>query len=71
MATDYCWIHGSSYIPREYQPHMKCIVDLVSVLETYYQLVLSMGQRELPCLANGGPGFESWLERLVLMDQFI
>lgn len=31
MATDYCWIHGSSYIPKEYQPHMKCIVDLVSL----------------------------------------
>ena len=66
MATDYCWIHGSSYIPREYQPHMKCIVDLVSVLDTYYQLVLRMVQRELPCFPNRGPGFESWLERLVL-----
>ena len=27
MASDYCWIHGSSYIPPEYQRHMKCIVD--------------------------------------------
>lgn len=50
MATDYCWIHGSSYIPREYQPHMKCIVDLVSVLSTYYQLILSMVQYGTPML---------------------
>jgi len=34
MATDYCWIHGSSYIPREYQKHMKCIVDLEGVEST-------------------------------------
>ena len=27
MASDYCWIHGSSYIPPEYQQSMKCIVD--------------------------------------------
>ena len=27
MASDYCWIHGSSYIPPEYQKHMRCIVD--------------------------------------------
>jgi len=27
MASDYCWIHGSSYMPKRYQPHMKCIVD--------------------------------------------
>ena len=43
LAEDYCWIHGSTYIPREYQvlsshhcvrcphvllqPHLKCIVD--------------------------------------------
>jgi hypothetical protein len=33
MATDYCWIHGSSYIPKEYQQHMKCIVELVNKLE--------------------------------------
>ena len=23
----YCWIHGSTYIPKQYQPHLKCIVD--------------------------------------------
>jgi hypothetical protein len=23
MASDYCWIHGSSYMPKRYQPHMK------------------------------------------------
>ena len=28
MASDYCWIHGSSYIPKNYQEHMKCIVDM-------------------------------------------
>ena len=22
MASDYCWIHGSSFIPQEYQAHM-------------------------------------------------
>jgi hypothetical protein len=27
LAQDYCWIHGSSYIPPQYQAHMKCIVD--------------------------------------------
>ena len=27
MAEDYCWIHGSTYIPKEYQAHLKCIVD--------------------------------------------
>eukprot|EP00088_Acartia_fossae_P035740 TRINITY_DN36869_c0_g1_i1.p1 TRINITY_DN36869_c0_g1~~TRINITY_DN36869_c0_g1_i1.p1 ORF type:complete len:424 (-),score=70.36 TRINITY_DN36869_c0_g1_i1:104-1375(-) len=27
MAQDYCWIHGSAYIPPKYQAHMKCIVD--------------------------------------------
>jgi hypothetical protein len=27
MAQDYCWIHGSAYIPPQYQAHMKCIVD--------------------------------------------
>jgi len=27
MAQDYCWIHGSAYIPVKYQAHMKCIVD--------------------------------------------
>jgi len=35
MATDYCWIHGSSYIPVEYQAHLKCIVDLVSSFIKY------------------------------------
>ncbi|TRY61749.1 hypothetical protein TCAL_03670 [Tigriopus californicus] len=49
MATDYCWIHGSSYIPPEYQPHMKCIVDLQGVTgeddapdTSYYQWVVFM-----------------------------
>ena len=23
MASDYCWIHGSSYMPKQYQQHMK------------------------------------------------
>jgi len=27
LAQDYCWIHGSSYIPPQYQAHMKCIVE--------------------------------------------
>jgi len=27
LADDFCWMHGSAYIPPEYQPHMKCIVD--------------------------------------------
>jgi len=27
LAEDYCWIHGSSYIPNVYQSHMKCTVD--------------------------------------------
>jgi len=27
LAQDYCWIHGSSYIPGEYQAHFGCIVD--------------------------------------------
>lgn len=46
MASDYCWIHGSSYIPYEYQSHMKCIVDLDGVESaddapdtSYYQWV--------------------------------
>ena len=46
MATDYCWMHGSSYIPPEYQLHMKCIVDLEGIESdddapdiTYYQWV--------------------------------
>lgn len=42
MATDYCWIHGSSYIPREYQRHMKCIVDLEGVQ--------SAGKKKFPTL---------------------
>jgi len=28
MASDYCWIHGSSYIPQQYQKHLKCRVEL-------------------------------------------
>jgi len=31
LAQDYCWIHGTSYIPPQYQPHMKCIVELEGV----------------------------------------
>ena len=31
MASDYCWIHGSGYIPRKYQMHMKCITNLDGV----------------------------------------
>merc|ERR1712223_2024683 len=27
LAQDYCWIHGTSYIPPQYQPHMKCILE--------------------------------------------
>ena len=27
VAEDYCWIHGSTFIPREYQSHLKCIVE--------------------------------------------
>ncbi len=47
VAADYCWIHGSSYIPVEYQPHMKCIADLEGVKSeddapdtSYYQWVV-------------------------------
>lgn len=46
LASDFCWIHGSSYIPMEYQEHMKCIVDLDGVKSkddapdtSYYQWV--------------------------------
>ena len=28
MAAEYCWIHGSSYIPVQYQDHMRCSVDM-------------------------------------------
>ena len=49
VASDYCWIHGSSFIPSEYQPHMKCIADLEGVLSeddapdtSYYQWVTFM-----------------------------
>merc|ERR1712088_1185082 len=45
-AQDYCWIHGTSYIPPQYQPHMKCIVELEGVESvddapdtSYYQWV--------------------------------
>ena len=31
LAQDFCWIHGTSYIPPQYQPHMKCIVELEGV----------------------------------------
>jgi len=46
LADDFCWMHGSSYIPSEYQPHMKCIVDQDKVINEdtapqtqYYQWV--------------------------------
>ena len=46
MATHYCWIHGSSYIPQQYQQHMKCITDLDGIKSadeapdtSYYQWV--------------------------------
>jgi len=46
MASDYCWIHGSTYIPPEHQVHMKCIVDLEGIESeddapdtSYYQWV--------------------------------
>jgi len=49
VAQDYCWIHGSSYIPRDYQPHLKCIVDQEGVTSSddapdtsYYQWVTFM-----------------------------
>ena len=49
LASDYCWIHGSSYIPPQYQPHMKCIVDLDGIESeddapdtSYYQWVVFM-----------------------------
>lgn len=49
MASDYCWIHGSSYIPPEYQAHMLCIVDQDGVHSaddapdtSYYQWVTFM-----------------------------
>jgi len=31
LAQDFCWIHGTSYIPPQYQPHLKCIVELEGV----------------------------------------
>ena len=30
-AKDFCWIHGSAYIPPEYQQHMRCIADHTGV----------------------------------------
>jgi len=49
LAQDYCWIHGSSYIPVEYQPHLKCIVEQEGVQSaddapdtSYYQWVTFM-----------------------------
>ncbi len=48
-AKDFCWIHGSSYIPPQYQRHMKCIADLEGVDRkedapdtSYYQWVTFM-----------------------------
>ena len=49
VAQDYCWIHGSSYIPPEYQPHLRCIVEQEGVESadeapdtSYYQWVTFM-----------------------------
>ena len=49
MSQDYCWIHGSSYIPPEYQPHLRCIVEQEGVQSadeapdtSYYQWVTFM-----------------------------
>ncbi|XP_040572045.1 innexin inx2 [Lepeophtheirus salmonis] len=49
LASDYCWIHGSSYIKPENQVHMKCIIDLEGVHSqddapdtSYYQWVTFM-----------------------------
>ena len=46
MASDYCWIHGSSYMPKAYQEHMKCVVDQFGIESeddapdtSYYQWV--------------------------------
>eukprot|EP00095_Tigriopus_kingsejongensis_P001485 snap_masked-scaffold124_size330879-processed-gene-1.6 protein:Tk01485 transcript:snap_masked-scaffold124_size330879-processed-gene-1.6-mRNA-1 annotation:"innexin inx2" len=48
-AKDFCWIHGSSYIPPQYQPHMQCIADMEGVTTkeeapdtSYYQWVTFM-----------------------------
>ena len=45
-AKDFCWIHGSAYIPPQYQRHMKCIAELEHVKSkedapwtSYYQWV--------------------------------
>jgi len=49
IAQDYCWIHGSSYIPPEYQAKLKCIVDHDGIEDedeapdtSYYQWVTFM-----------------------------
>ena len=49
VSQDYCWIHGSSYIPAEYQPHLRCIVEQEGVQSadeapdtSYYQWVTFM-----------------------------
>jgi len=49
VSQDYCWIHGSSYIPPEYQPHLRCIVEQEGVESadeapdtSYYQWVTFM-----------------------------
>ena len=49
VSQDYCWIHGSSYIPPEYQPHLRCIVEQEGVNSeddapdtSYYQWVTFM-----------------------------
>jgi len=49
LAQDYCWIHGSSYIPPQYQAHLRCIVDQDGIESaddapdtSYYQWVTFM-----------------------------
>ena len=49
VAKDYCWIHGSSFIPQEYQAKLKCIVEQDGVMSadeapdtSYYQWVTFM-----------------------------
>ena len=66
MASDYCWIHGSSYIPPEYQQHMKCIVDLDGIEsaddapDTSYYQVIYIGDRVQTTWTNDVGG---WLHK--------
>ena len=61
MATDYCWIHGSSYIPKQYQQHMKCIVDLDGIESeddapdtSYYQVIYTGSRFEVHYAPRSG-----------------